>query len=82
MERTIVLHNIKGLTALSSRKTRTNYSYLQTRKDNQTDKYREYLAQAGDFNNDSTNSRNFFDELNSIDTQWLYIARVNLSRSR
>lgn len=55
--------------------------YSQTHKGEQTDKYQEYLAQADDLNDDSKNPRNFFDELNSTDTRWLNIARMNLSRN-
>ena len=55
------------------------YVYSRIHKSEQIDKYQEYLAQADDLNDDDKNPRNFFDELNSADTRWLTIARMNLS---
>jgi hypothetical protein len=77
-----LLSNTKDENELRAKKYRVDSSYPRTHTRELAEKYREYLAQADDLHDDFKNSRNLFAELNSTDTRWFNIARLNLSRSR
>jgi hypothetical protein len=57
-------------------------AYFLTHVDEQTDGYREYLSHEDEPQDNSRNPRNFFHEVNDIDTKWLHIARMHLNRNR
>ena len=77
-----MLRTTKDDNELRAKKYRVDSSYPRAHKRGLADKYREYLAQADDLSDGFKNSRNLFAEINSTDTRWLNIARLNLARSR
>jgi hypothetical protein len=74
--------DIRGDNMPHIKNAQSSFPYDLTHEDEIADRYREYLIHEDEPDDSSRNPRNLFHELNSIDTQWLNIARAHLSRVR
>jgi len=59
---------------------RTKSLYPPTHAHGQADKYTEYLMDDGKLEASSKNPRNLFHESNRLDSKWLRVARMYLTR--